>query len=59
MSSLETLAKELIIELEREDHQKNKESIQSKSTGLANALHKFLHKLKGGKIDGTKINCKE
>lgn len=48
MSSLETLAKELILELEREDHQKNKESVKVKSTGLANALHKFLHKLKGG-----------
>lgn len=43
MSSLETLAKELILELEREDHQ-GKESLKHKSTGLANALHKFLQK---------------
>lgn len=47
MSSLETLAKELILELEKEDHQ-DKESIKVKSTGLANALHKVLHKIKGG-----------
>lgn len=48
MSSLETLAKELILELEREDHQDKEESIKVKSTGLANALHKVLHKIKGG-----------
>ena len=48
MSSLETLAKELILELEKEDHQDKEESIKVKSTGLANALHKVLHKIKGG-----------
>lgn len=48
MSSLETLAKELILELEKEDHQDKEESIKVKSTGLANALHKILHKIKGG-----------
>ena len=48
MSSLETLAQELILELEREDHQDKEESIKVKSTGLANALHKILHKIKGG-----------
>lgn len=48
MSSLETLAQELILELEREDHQDKEESIKVKSTGLANALHKVLHKIKGG-----------
>lgn len=48
MSSLETLAKELLLELEREDHQDKEESIKVKSTGLANALHKVLHKIKGG-----------
>lgn len=48
MSSLETLAKELILELEREDHQDKEESLKHKSTGLANALHKVLHKIKGG-----------
>lgn len=47
MSSLEALAKELLLELEREDHQDKEESIV-KSTGLANALHKVLHKIKGG-----------
>lgn len=48
MSSLEALAKELLLELEREDHQDKEESIKVKSTGLANALHKVLHKIKGG-----------
>lgn len=48
MSSLETLAQELILELEREDHQDKEESINVKSTGLVNALHKVLHKIKGG-----------
>lgn len=47
MSSLETLAQEIVDTLEREDHQ-DKESIKVKSTGLANALHKVLHKIKGG-----------
>ena len=48
MSSLETLAKELILELEKEDHQDKEESLKHKSIGLANALHKVLHKIKGG-----------
>lgn len=47
MSSIETLAQEIVDTLEREDHQ-DKESLKHKSTGLANALHKFLHKIKGG-----------
>ena len=49
MSSLETLAQEIVDTLEREDHQDKEESIKHKSTGLAKALHKFLHKIKGGK----------
>lgn len=46
-NSLETLAQGIVDTLEREDHQ-GKESLKHKSTGLANALHKVLHKIKGG-----------
>lgn len=47
-NSLETLAQGIVDTLEREDHQDKEESIKVKSTGLANALHKILHKIKGG-----------